>query len=87
VLECPGFPGCSDGFGQLAPRLDPVTRQMQVGVGLVQAVPLQELVSTARAWVEADPLALLCDRSFCERCAAVRKHVFESQSRVSITSD
>ena len=73
VLECPGFPGCSDGFGQLAPRLEPVTRQVQVGVGQVQAVPLQELVATARAWIEADPLAMLCERSYCERCEAVRK--------------
>ncbi len=86
VLECPGFPGCSDGFGQLAPRLEPVTRQIQVGGGQVQAVPLQELVSTARAWVEADPLALLCERSYCERCAAVRKHVFEGQSRADRAS-
>lgn len=81
VLECPSFPGCSDGFGQLALRLEPVTRQMQVGVGLVQAVPLQELLSTARAWVESDPLALLCDKSYCERCAAVRKHVYEGQNK------
>jgi aminoglycoside 3-N-acetyltransferase len=73
VLECPGFPGCSDGFEQLASRLKPVTRKVQVGVGQVQAVPLQELVATARAWVEADPLAMLCERSYCERCEAVRK--------------
>jgi aminoglycoside 3-N-acetyltransferase len=79
VVECPGFPGCSDGFGQLAPRLEPVARQMQVGTGLVQAVPLQELVATASAWIKADPLAMLCDRSYCERCAAVRKSVSAGQ--------
>ena len=75
VLECPGFPGCSDGFAQLAPRLEPFTRQVQLGLGQVQAIPLPELVATARAWIEADPLALLCDHSYCERCAAVRKSV------------
>jgi aminoglycoside 3-N-acetyltransferase len=79
VVECPGFPGCSDGFGQLAPRLEPVARQMQVGTGLVQAIPLQELVATASAWIKADPLAMLCDRSYCERCAAVRKSVSAGQ--------
>jgi aminoglycoside 3-N-acetyltransferase len=83
VLECPGFPGCSDGFGQLAPRLEPTTRQIHVGMGLVQALPLEQLVATARAWIDADPLALLCDRSYCDRCAAVRKsasagHLFEN---------
>jgi aminoglycoside 3-N-acetyltransferase len=79
VLECPGFPGCSDGFGQLAPRLEPFARQVQLGLGQVQAVPLPELVAAARAWIESDPLALLCDRSYCERCAAVRKSVFMGQ--------
>ncbi len=77
VLECPGFPGCSDGFNQLAGKLEPFARQELVGVGLVQAFPLPELVAAARAMIEADPLALLCDRSYCERCAAVRKHVYE----------
>jgi aminoglycoside 3-N-acetyltransferase len=83
VVECPGFPGCSDGFGQLAPRLEPLTRQIQVGVGLVQAFPLQELVAAVRTWVEADPLALLCDRGYCERCAAVRKSASAEQGPVS----
>jgi len=75
VLECPAFPGCSDGFGQLAPRLEALTRLVQLGVGLVQALPLEQLVATARAWIESDPQAFLCDRSYCERCAAVRKSV------------
>jgi aminoglycoside 3-N-acetyltransferase len=79
VLECPRFPGCSDGFEQLAPRLEPITRQMQVGVGLVQALPLEQLVAVARAWIEIDPQALLCDRSYCERCAVVRKSASTGQ--------
>jgi aminoglycoside 3-N-acetyltransferase len=72
VLECPAFPGCSDGFGQLAPRLEPFTRVVPVGVGLVQALPLEQSVAVARDWIEADPQALLCDRSYCVRCEAVR---------------
>jgi len=79
VVECPHFPGCSDGFERLAPRLEPVTRYLPVGVGWLRAVPLPDLVSIASAWVRADPLALLCDHSYCERCAAVRKQVLESQ--------
>lgn len=73
VVECPGFPGCSDGFWQAGARLAPLTRQMTVGVGQVQALPLQEMISTCKVWIDADPLALLCDHSYCERCPAVRK--------------
>ena len=75
VLTCPAFPGCSDGFNQLAPHLKVVTRQVQVGLGRVQAVPLPALVAAVRACIEADPQALLCDRSYCDRCAAVRKQL------------
>ncbi len=78
VVECPGFPGCSDGFNALAPRLATITRQAIIGQALVQAAPLVELSAAARAAVEADPLALLCDRPFCERCSAVRKLVLGS---------
>jgi len=79
VLECARFPGCSDGFGQLAPRLEALTRLVQLGVGLVQALPLEQLVAAARAWIDVDPQALLCDRSYCERCAAVRKSASTGQ--------
>ena len=75
VVECPGFPGCSDGFEALGSRLSSVTRQAHIGQALVQAVPLVDLVAIAAASVEADPLALLCDRPFCERCTAVRNQV------------
>jgi aminoglycoside 3-N-acetyltransferase len=86
VLECPNFPGCSDGFNQLAALLEPVTRQVQVGVGLVQAIPLRDLISTASAWLKTEPLAMLCDRTYCERCEAVRKHVVENRSKARSVS-
>lgn len=72
VIECPGFPGCSDGFNQIAPRLAYATHLSQVGQAQLQAVPMVDLVGVARAWLEVDPLALLCDRSYCERCQTVR---------------
>lgn len=72
VLECPGFPGCSDGFDALAPDLEPVTRKVRAGAALVQAVPLRELVVAVHARLAADPLALLCSQSFCMRCEATR---------------
>jgi aminoglycoside 3-N-acetyltransferase len=73
VAECPGFPGCSDGFQALAPRLSGITHATIVGQALIQALPLVELIPIARQAGEQDPLALLCDNFYCERCQAVRE--------------
>lgn len=86
VLTCPAFPGCSDGFNQLIPHLEAVTRSVQVGVGQVRAVPLQALVAAVKACLAADPQALLCDRSYCDRCNAVRKHLALNSSAGSSLS-
>lgn len=75
VQECPQFPGCSAGFEKLAPQLTEMTRTTQIGTAKIQALPLQELIETARRVVEADPLALLCDQPHCERCNTVRERV------------
>lgn len=75
VVECPKFPSCSDGFDVIQPLLDPFARKINVGDASLQAVPLHELVETARQLVEADPLALLCNRPGCPRCTAVRAEV------------
>jgi aminoglycoside 3-N-acetyltransferase len=73
VVECPNFPGCSDGFGVLAAELNNVRRQEKAGEGLIQAFPLPSLIITARQRLAADPLSLLCRNGYCERCAAVRQ--------------
>jgi aminoglycoside 3-N-acetyltransferase len=73
--ECPGFPGCSDGFQAITPRLEGITRRAQVGPATIQAIPLPDLVTTVRAWIAGDPLALLCGKPTCERCEAVRRSV------------
>jgi aminoglycoside 3-N-acetyltransferase len=75
ILACPGFPGCSDGFEAMAKHMGDCTRQAAVGQAWVQAVPMDVLVERVQAVVRADPLALLCDRSYCERCTAVRAGV------------
>jgi aminoglycoside 3-N-acetyltransferase len=72
VVECPGFPGCSDGFEALTPRLHGVTRMSWAGPALIQAIPLIDLVDIVKMWIQADPWALLCERKDCERCSAVR---------------
>jgi aminoglycoside 3-N-acetyltransferase len=72
VIECPGMPGCSQGFNAIASRLRRVTRQVQTGEAILQAVSLVDLIGIARGWLETDPLALLCDQPDCAMCQAVR---------------
>jgi aminoglycoside 3-N-acetyltransferase len=78
--ECPGFPGCSDGFPALAPRLEAFTRRVQVGRAAIQAISLPDLVEAASRWIASDPLALLCERLDCGRCQAIRV-VYSSRLR------
>jgi aminoglycoside 3-N-acetyltransferase len=75
VHECPGFPGCSDGFEALAPRVAEFTRSVQIGDTLVQAMPLNSLVNSVVEWILLDPYAMLCSRDDCERCDAIRAAV------------
>jgi aminoglycoside 3-N-acetyltransferase len=75
VMECPGFPGCSNGFNAITPSLDQVIRRVQVGSSLVQAIPIAALVETVLAMIKEDPFALLCEKPDCERCNAVRESV------------
>ena len=78
VQECPGFPGCSEGFQAIAPRLRWATRRALIGSGQVEAVSLADLVNTVQKMISENPLALLCNRSYCERCLSVRE-VLSSQ--------
>ncbi len=73
VVECPGFPGCSAGFQELAPEVEKFSRQVQIGSALVQALPLTMLFKLVMGRIKKDPLALLCRQEDCERCSQVRK--------------
>jgi len=59
VVECPGFPGASDGFNQIEPHLEGTVRRIPVGKTRIQAIPLQTLIRTARQLIETAPQALL----------------------------
>jgi hypothetical protein len=72
IVECPGFPGDSSGFNEIAPRLQADTRLVQVNNGFVQAVPLQRLFAVVQEMLKQNPLALLCQNVECERCNAVK---------------
>ena len=75
IVECPGFPGCSDGFQAIEPHLAGVVRRAQLGSAGLQLVPLRDLIHITVAWLREDPRALLCDRPTCERCRDVRSAV------------
>lgn len=77
VQECLGFPGCSNGFQALVPRLEEITRRVSVGPAVIQAIPLPQMVEIARQLIVANPLALLCDRPDCDRCQAVQDDVMK----------
>lgn len=72
VVECPNFPGCSDGFNQLNVHLQAVKRIRQVGEALIYAIPLQMLTAITGDWIRKDPTALLCDKDDCQRCQIVK---------------
>ena len=73
IVECPGFPGDSSGFNAIEERLQPHTRRIDLDGGIfLQAISLKRLLDLAVELIEQKPLALLCQRSDCERCNAVR---------------
>lgn len=72
IVECPGFPNCSDGFEAIRPEVSHVTRRARVGESFIEAIPLHPLLQAVEMRIKNDPLALLCQRDDCERCDAVR---------------
>lgn len=72
VVECPSFPGDSSGFNAIEPYIRPDTRRVELGDAFIQAVPLRRLLEAVQELIKLDPLALLCQRTDCERCNAVR---------------
>lgn len=73
IVACPAWPGCSDGFNALAPRIAGLARTARVGAALLQRFPLADLIPAVVALLAEDPAALLCDRPGCERCETVRR--------------
>lgn len=72
IVECKGFPGCSDGFEAIRPDIVSVTRRVEVGDSFIEAIPLHSLLAAVETRLKENPLALLCQREVCERCDAVR---------------
>ena len=72
VVECPGFPGDSEGFNAIAPDVEKYTRRAEIGGTLVQAVHVKSLLDVVVQRIRENPFAFLCGRPDCERCNAVR---------------
>ena len=77
ILECPGFPGCSEGFEAILPEIEHVSRRVEIGNSFIEAIPLHPLLQAVEMRIKKEPLALLCQRDDCERCDAVRYTVSE----------
>jgi aminoglycoside 3-N-acetyltransferase len=73
IVECPGFPGDSTGFGVLTEDLQGDTRRVQCGTAVIQAVPLKRLFEAVTGRLKQNSLDLLCQRPDCERCNAIRQ--------------
>ena len=75
VRECPGFPGCSNGFEKAAVWLENLTHRVQIGTAVVQALSLSAMVERIVAVIHKDPLAFLCDQPDCPQCNAIRRRL------------
>lgn len=73
TVTCPGFPGCSAGFAAIEPRLEGVARLAKLGSGVIEFIPLRDLINVTTGWLRADPLAMLCKQEDCGRCQSIRE--------------
>ncbi len=72
AVECPNYPGDSMGFQEIEEHIRFDTRRVEIGEAFIQAIPLKNLFEVVQDLIKKDPLALLCERTDCERCMAVR---------------
>ncbi len=79
IVECSNMPGCSEGFNMVVGKLQGVARRTKLGDGRIEAVALRDLLHITTNWIREDPRALLCERTGCPHCAAVRAELRESR--------
>jgi aminoglycoside 3-N-acetyltransferase len=75
IMACPGFPGDSSGFDAIEQSVRAETRFVQVNNAVIRAISLNRLFAAVQGLVKQNPLALLCQRSDCERCNAIRNSI------------
>lgn len=72
VVECPNYPGDSMGFQAIEEYIRSDTRRVENGEAFIQAIHVKRLLEVVEGLLKKDPLALLCERTDCERCNATR---------------
>jgi aminoglycoside 3-N-acetyltransferase len=72
VVECPNFPGCSDGFQKAETLFLPFSKSIMINEAKIMALPLTQLVQAVQDRIRKDPKALLCSRKTCPRCDSIR---------------
>lgn len=72
VIECPNFPGCSDGFQKADSLFSSFERVVKINETKVKAYPLSKLIQVVQDRIKKDPKAFLCTRKTCPRCDSVR---------------
>lgn len=78
VVECPGWPGSSEGFQDIQPHLESITTKVVIGNAHIQALPLREMIAIAVQLIRDNPLALLPDDSEDMRVQDTRKAALSS---------
>jgi aminoglycoside 3-N-acetyltransferase len=73
IIQCPGFPGDSTGFNEIAQHLGNDVQTVTIGKARIQAIQLNDLINRVKLLIKANPRALLCQRTECARCNEVRK--------------
>ncbi len=81
VLECKGFPGCSEGFNKAEPLLEDITQAIQLGDAQIKCIPIPTMVDKLIGQIIADPYAFLCDKEGCPRCAEIRQNSRQNESK------
>ncbi len=72
VVECPNFPGCSDGFQKGESLFSSFSKSIMINETKINAYPLTQLVQAVQVRIRKDPKALLCSRKTCPRCDSIR---------------
>lgn len=70
IVACPNYPGCSDGFPKLEPKLKRISRTLKLNNASITAIPLDRLLVKVQDEIRKNPTALLCSRKACPRCDA-----------------
>ncbi len=72
VKSCPHFPGCEEGFPALDRYLQEESHHRQIETIPMTAVPMQSILHNVKTLLNQNPLALLCDKEHCLKCASIR---------------